>query len=292
MASPINTPGSTRCGNTEFRWGERTYVMGIINVSPDSFSGDGVTDLQGALDQAHHFVEAGADILDVGGESTRPHSVPVSVDEEIGRVVPVIERLSSQVSVPLSIDTCKSEVARRAVAAGASIINDQWGLKHDPGLARVAAEKGIPLILMSNQRDKGGYDAGVRRDTAYYDDAIAEITRSLQESLNQALESGVPRENIILDPGIGFGKTWHQELEIIRRLDELKTLNRPLLIGPSRKSFIGLVLDRPVNDRVEGTAAAVAIAITRGVDVVRVHDVQQIVRVCRMADAIIRGYGI
>ena len=281
--------GTTKCGNTEFRWGERTYVMGIINVSPDSFAGDGFADPGAAVAQAHRFVSEGADILDIGGESTRPGSAPVSIDQEIRRVVPVIERLASEVPIPLSVDTYKSEVARRALEAGARMINDQWGLKRDQRLAELAAEWNVPIILMSNQRGKGGYDAEIKRDTAYYDDPVAEITSSLGKSLELALKLGVTRENIILDPGIGFGKTWRQELEIIRRLEELKQLGRPILIGPSRKSFIKMVLDLPVGQRVEGTAAAVAIGIVKGADMVRVHDVQQMVRVCRMSDAIIRS---
>ena len=282
--------GITRCGNVEFRWGERTYVMGIINLSPDSFSGDGITDLEAAVAQAHRFVSEGADILDIGGESTRPGSAPVSIGDEIKRVVPAIERLVSEVSIPLSIDTYKPEVARRALEAGAAMINDQWGLKRDQRLAELAAEWGVPIILMSNQRDKGGYDAGIQRDTAYYEELMAEVTSSLRQSLELALTLNVPRENIILDPGIGFGKTWKQELEIIRRLEELRELGRPILIGPSRKSFIKMVLDLPVDERVEGTAAAVAIGIAKGADIVRVHDVQQMVRVCRMSDAIIRWF--
>lgn len=281
--------GATKCGNTEFRWGERTYVMGIINLSPDSFSGDGIADLGAAAAQAHRFVSEGADILDIGGESTRPGSTPVSISEEIKRVVPIIERLSSEVPVPLSVDTYKAEVARRALEAGAAIINDQWGLKRDQRLAELAAERNIPLILMSNQRDKGGYDTEVDRDTASYDDPVTEVTSSLRQSLELALKLGVARENIILDPGIGFGKTWQQDMEILRRLEELKQLGRPILIGPSRKSFIGLALNLPVEERVEGTAAAVAIGIAKGADIVRVHDVQQMVRVCRLSDAIIRS---
>ncbi len=280
--------GITKCGNAEFRWGERTYIMGIVNLSPDSFSGDGIADLGAAVEQAHRFVSEGADILDIGGESTRPGSAPVSVDEEIRRVVPVIERLASEVPVPLSVDTYKSQVARQALEAGAMIINDQWGLKRDQRLAELAAEKGVPIILMSNQRDKGGYDTEIKRDTAHYEEPMAEVISSLRKSTELALKLGVDRENIILDPGIGFGKTWRQELEIIRRLDELKELGRPILIGPSRKSFIGLVLNLPVDERVEGSAAAVAIGIAKGADIVRVHDVQQMVRVCRMSDAIIR----
>jgi len=280
--------GTTKCGNTEFRWGERTYVMGIINLSPDSFSGDGITDLKAALAQAHRLVSEGADILDIGGESTRPGSSPISVDEEVGRVVPVIERLASEISIPLSVDSYKSEVAQKALKAGATIINDQWGLKRDLKLAELAAERGVPLILMSNQRDKGGYDSGIQRDTAYYDDLMTEVTSTLENSIQQALKLGVPRENIIVDPGIGFGKSWRQELEIIRRLDELRGLGRPILIGPSRKSFIGMVLDLPAGERMEGTAAAIAIGISKGADIVRVHDVQQMVRVCRLSDAIVR----
>jgi dihydropteroate synthase len=286
--SAIKQYGTTKCGNTEFRWGERTYVMGILNLSPDSFSGDGITNLEAAVAQAHHFVSQGADIVDIGGESTRPGSSQISVDEEIGRVVPVIERLASEIPIPLSIDTYKLAVAQRALEAGASMINDQWGLKKDPHLAKLAAERGVPLILMSNQRDKGGYDAGIQRDIAYYDDLMTEVTSSLKNSIELALKLGVSPESIIVDPGIGFGKSWRQELEIIRRLDELKGLGRPILIGPSRKSFIGMVLDLPAGERVEGTAAAIAIGISKGADVVRVHDVQQMVRVCRMSDAIVR----
>jgi dihydropteroate synthase len=262
--------------------------MGVVNVSPDSFSGDGIIDPEVALAQAHRFVSEGADILDVGGESTRPGSSPISAGEEIGRVVPVIERLASEITVPLSVDTYKSEVAQEALKAGAAMINDQWGLKKDHRLAELAAERDVPIILMSNQRDKGGYDAGIQRDTAYYDDLMAEVTSSLKKSIEQALQLGVPREQIIVDPGIGFGKTWRQELEIIRRLDELQELGRPILIGPSRKSFIGRVLDLPADERLEGTTAAIAIGIAKGADIVRVHDVKQMVRVCRVSDAIVR----
>jgi dihydropteroate synthase len=262
--------------------------MGILNLSPDSFSGDGITSLAAAVAQAHRFAGQGADILDIGGESTRPGSSPITVDEEIRRVVPVIEQLSPEIPIPLSIDTYKAEVAQRALDAGATMINDQWGLKKDPRLALLAAMRGIPLILMSNQRDKGGYDAGLKRDIACYDDLMAEVTSSLKNSVQLALKLGVPRENIIVDPGIGFGKNWQQELEIIRRLDELQELRRPVLIGPSRKSFIGMVLDLPADERLEGTAAAIAIGIARGADMVRVHDVRQMVKVCRVSDAIVR----
>ena len=205
----------------------------------------------------------------------------------------MIARLASEISVPISIDTYKSEVARAALEAGAKMLNDQWGLKKDPRLAGLAAEWDVPLILMSNQRDKGGYDAGLRRDTADYGDAVFEISSSLKGSLETAVSFSVPWENIILDPGIGFGKTWQQDLEIIGRLEELRELGRPILVGLSRKSFLGRVLDLPVNERVEGTAAAVAIAIAHGADMVRVHDVRQMARICRLSDAIIRrGQGV
>ncbi len=281
--------GITRCGNTEFRWGERTYVMGIVNTSPDSFSGDGVADLSAAVDQARRMVDEGADILDVGGESTRPGFSPVPVEEEIRRVIPLIERLALSVSVPISVDTSKYEVAELALQAGAAMLNDQWGLKKDRRLAELAVEWRVPIVLMSNQRDKGGYDAGTQRDKGDYHDVMAEVTSSQRLSMETALEIGVPRKNIILDPGLGFGKTWQQDIEIVRRLRELKALDRPVLLGPSRKSLIKMVLSLPAQDRVEGTSAVVAIGIGNGADIVRVHDVKQIVRVCRMSDAIVRG---
>jgi dihydropteroate synthase len=262
--------------------------MGIINVSPDSFSGDGIISAEMALAQAHRFVNEGADILDVGGESTRPGAPPISVDEEIKRVVPVIEQIADELTVPISVDTCKYEMAKQALEAGASMLNDQWGLKKELRLAELAARHCVPIILMSNQRDKGGYDTGTGRDTAHYQDVMAEVVASLRQGITMARQAGVPDENIIVDPGIGFGKTWQQDLELVRRLKELKELGFPILIGTSRKSLIKMVLNLPANERVEGTAATVAISIANGADIVRVHDVQQMVRVCRMADAIVR----
>ena len=285
----MSTINVFRCGKTEFHRGERTYVMGIVNVSPDSFSGDGVSDIETAVAQACRFTEEGADILDVGGESTRPGSSQISVEEEVRRVLPVIERLVGKIDIPMSIDSSKYEVARQALDAGASILNDQWGLKTEPKLAELAAKRNVPIILMSNQRDRGGYDTGVGRDTAYYEDVMMEVIASLQKSVVAAQRAGVPKENIIIDPGIGFGKTWQQDIEIIRRLKELKTLGLPILIGTSRKSLIKIVLNLPANQRVEGTAATVAISIANGADIVRVHDVKQMVRVCKMTDAIVRG---
>lgn len=269
---------TTRCGDREFRWGERTYIMGIINMTPDSFSGDGIGhDIEAAVTQGKRFAAEGADLLDIGGESTRPNAAAVSDDEELRRVIPVIERLRAEVSLPLSIDTYKSHVARRALSAGASMINDIWGLKRDPRLAELAAECRVPLILMSNQRGRECQDI------------IPEVLATLRASIKLALERGMAWENIIVDPGVGFGKTLEQNLEIVRRLDELRCLERPILIGTSRKSMIGLVLDTPPHQRIEGTAATVAISIVGGADIVRVHDVAQMARVCQMSDAIIRG---
>ncbi|MEK7848141.1 MAG: dihydropteroate synthase [Chloroflexota bacterium] len=271
--------GVTRIGGREFRWGQRPFVMGIINVTPDSFSGDGLAcDVGAAVARAQEMEAAGADILDIGGESTRPGSAPITADEELGRVLPALERIVAAVKVPVSIDTYKVEVARRAVAAGASLINDVWGLKQDPALARVAAEAGVPLVVMHNQRG------------TCYVDLVAEVLASLRWSLGRAEEAGVPLENLIVDPGIGFGKTLEHNLELMRRLRELRSLGRPVLLGTSRKSMIGLVLGLPPDQRMEGTAATVALGIAGGADIVRVHDVAPMVRVCRMADAIVRGY--
>ena len=278
MNESANSPlGITRCGNMEFRWGQRTYVMGIVNVDPYSFSGDGLRDAESAIAQGKRFAAEGADIIDVGGESTRPGFEPVSADEEMRRVMPVIERLAGELSVPVSIDTYKSEVARRAVAAGARMINDVWELKRDPKLARVAAEAGVPLVISQNQRE------------SRFHDFLSELIASLKKSMQIALDAGVAWDNIIIDPGVGFGKTVEQNVEIVRRLAELKVLGRPILLGTSRKSFIGHVLDLPVDQRLEGTAATVAIGIANGADLVRVHDVAQMVRVVKMSDAIVRG---
>jgi len=269
----------THCGKTTFYWGERTYAMGIVNVSPDSFSGDGLDSVDAAVAQAQRFVTEGVDILDVGGESTRPGSSPISVDEELQRVIPVLERLIGKVKVPLSVDTYKFDIARQALDAGAEMINDIWGLKLEPRLAELAAERGVPIILMSNQRDKP------RRNI------VSAVIEDLKRSIDLALDSGVPWENIIVDPGIGFGKTLEQNLELVRRLDELKVLGRPILLGTSRKSMIGSILDLPPEQRLEGTAATIAIGIAKGADMVRLHDVREMIRVCRMSDAIIRGRG-
>ena len=280
MASESSVISSTRIGSTEFRWGERTYVMGICNLSPDSFSGDGLgSDIEAILEQARRMVAEGADIIDVGGESTRPGTEPQSIDDtddELRLVIPAIERLASEIKVPVSIDTYKYGVASRALEAGAAMVNDIWALQRDPRLAPLAAERSVPIIMMSNQRD------------APVDDIMPAIIADMKRAIQQATGAGVPAHNIIVDPGIGFGKSLEQNLEIIRRLAEIRELGHPVLLGSSRKSMIGLVLNLPAEQRLEGTAATVAIGIANGADIVRVHDVKQMVRLCRMSDAIIR----
>lgn len=282
--------GTTRCGDFTFEWGKRTYVMGIINVTPDSFSGEGVgTDVDAAVAQGTRFVEEGADILDVGGESTRPGAVPVSVEEEIRRVVPVVRRLVDEVRVPVSVDSYKLLVVQEALEAGARMINDVWGLRRTEGLASLAAAYDVPIVLMHNRTaDASVGQLGGHYRKVQYTDLMGEISRELEESLELALGANVKRENVILDPGIGFGKSPDQNLVVMRRLKEMKSLGRPVLMGTSRKSFIGLALGAPVEDRVEGTAATVAMSICNGADIVRVHDVKVMARVARMTDAITR----
>jgi dihydropteroate synthase len=237
-------------------------------------------------------VAEGAQILDVGGESTRPGATPIPADEEIRRVVPVIEGLVARTEVPVSIDTSKAEVARAALDAGAGILNDVWGFRLDPELGALAAERRCPVILMHNrsrpQDARFEERLGGRYVGARYDDLLEDVAREMMELAEGAMAAGVAREQIVLDPGIGFGKTVEQNLTLLRRFDRFKALSFPILCGPSRKSFIGYTLDLPPEERVEGTAAAVAIAIARGADIVRVHDVKPMARVARMCDAILR----
>jgi dihydropteroate synthase len=261
-------------GGRKFAWGSRTYVMGIINVTPDSFSGDGVgTDVDRAVAQGLRMVQQGADMLDVGGESTRPGHQPITAAEEIVRTEEVVTRLARDAGVPISIDSYKLEVAKRAVAAGATIVNDIWGLTRSPELAELAAASSSALVLMHNQDG-----------TDYAGDLIEEIKRFLRVAIDRALKAGVPRERVLIDPGIGFGKTAEQNWVVMRRLQELRELGQPILIGTSRKSFIGKLLDLPAGERVEGTAATVTASVLRGSDVVRVHDVLEMTRVVRVAD--------
>jgi dihydropteroate synthase len=265
---------ATTLGGRKFDWGTRVYLMGIVNVTPDSFSGDGVTDHRAAVELGLRMVTEGAEILDIGGESTRPGHQPVTAEVELERVLPVVERLAREAGVPVSIDTWKLPVAEAAVAAGATIVNDVWGLQRSPGLAGLAAREGLGLILMHNQEG-----------TAYID-LMGELLASLRRSMVVAEAAGVPAERVIVDPGIGFGKTAEQNLVVLRRLAELGSLDRPLLVGTSRKSFIGKLLDLPVDDRLEGTAATVAAAILRGADIVRVHNVRAMKRVVTVAEAL------
>lgn len=290
-------------------WGKRTFIMGILNITPDSFSGDGLltepnidltsdiaqeSRIGSAINQAREFVSAGVDILDVGGESTRPGAEPVTVSGEIDRVVPVIRALLDEFDVIVSIDTYKSEVAQIALEAGAHMVNDVWGLKADPKLGEIVAKYGVPIVLMHNRsswahaqikQQLGGRYVGVP-----YENLLDDIKKELLESVAIANKSGISNELIILDPGIGFGKTVEQNLELLDRLDEIKALGFPVIFGPSRKSFIGYTLDLPPDKRLEGTAAAVSVGIVRGADIVRVHDVDFISRVIRMTDAIVRRH--
>ncbi len=265
----------------QFVWGTRTYVMGVINISPDSFSGDGLgRDVDAAVEQGRRFEQEGADILDVGGESTRPGFQPVSVAEEIELTLPVIQRLVRETSLPISIDTYKVEVAEKAIKeVGAHMINDIWGFRQDgERMALLAAETGLPAVIMHNQRGRP------------FRDVIGDLLAGFRESLRIARQAGVPEERLIIDPGFGFGWNEAQSLEVLRHLSELRVLGRPILIGTSRKSTIGKVLGLPEHERLEGTAATVAIAIANGADIVRVHDVKAMIRVARMTDAIVRGW--
>jgi dihydropteroate synthase len=271
-------PAPMTIGGREFVWGSRTYVMGILNVTPDSFSGDGVGgDVEAAVRQAAQMREDGADIIDVGGESTRPGAEEVSAGEERERVVPVIERLARELDVPVSVDTYKASVAKAAVEAGAALINDVHGFQREPEVASVAAEAGAPAVAMHCQRDRE------------FKDTIGGVIEGWLESLRIAQEAGLAESQMIVDPGFNFGWTEDQALDMLRRLGELRIVGRPLLVGTSRKSTIGSVLGGlPVEERLEGTAATVAVSIVNGADIVRVHDVKEMTRVARMTDAIVR----
>lgn len=265
-------------GNREFKIGERTYIMGILNVTPDSFSDGGkYNEVEAAVMQAKKLVEQGADIIDVGGESTRPGAKVVSIEDEIERVVPIIRALKKTLDVPISIDTYKSQTARAAVLAGADIINDVWGFKKDPNMAKVASEFNVPCILMHN------------RENVPYKKLMKEVILDLVESVNIALDAGVSREKIILDPGIGFAKNYEENLKVMNNLDKIVGIGFPVLLGTSRKSMIGMTLDLPVNERVEGTISTTVLGIMKGCHFVRVHDVEENKRAVIMADTILRA---
>ena len=276
------TPRPLAIGPSTFHWGSRTYVMGIVNVTPDSFSGDGLLatrdPVEAAVEQARAMAADGADILDVGGESTRPGHEVVAVEDEIRRVTPVIEAIRASLpSMPISVDTTKPGVAEAALDVGANLVNDVWGVAEDDALSRVAAGHGAPIVLMHNRAE------------ARYTNLVAEVLADLQAAIDRALRAGVEWESIVVDPGFGFGKTAEHNLELLRHLDAIRLLGRPVLLGTSRKSTLGKVLDLPADQRVEATLATTALAVRSGVDIVRVHDVRENVRAARMADAIVRG---
>ncbi len=284
--------------DAQFVWGTRTYIMGILNLTPDSFSGDGILVgasqdwMERAVAQAEEMIASGADILDVGGESTRPGSQPTSAEEEYRRIVPLIKLLRSRINTPISVDTYKAEIARASLDAGADIVNDIWGLRMDPEMKRVVADRGVPIVIMHNRsRPKDAAQSerlGGRYVGVEYADLVGDVIRELRAQVDLGREAGIQDNQSIVDPGIGFGKTVEQNLELVDRLDELAVLGYPILLGPSRKGFIGYTLNLPADERVEGTAAAVAVGIVRGADVVRVHDVKQMTRVARMTDAVVR----
>ncbi|AGT30530.1 dihydropteroate synthase [Geobacillus genomosp. 3] len=265
-----------KCRGYEFDLDKKTLIMGIVNVTPDSFSDGGrFYEVERAVEHAKRLVAEGADIIDVGGESTRPGAEQVPLDEELRRVIPAVKAIANEVNVPISVDTYKAEVARQAIEAGAHIINDVWGAKADPDMARVAASYEVPIILMHNRHDMA------------YRDLISDMIADLEESIRIVKQAGVKEENIILDPGVGFAKTLEHNLEVMRRLDEFAALGYPLLLGTSRKRFIGHVLDVPVEERVEGTGATVCLGIAKGAHIVRVHDVLPIARMAKMMDAML-----
>jgi dihydropteroate synthase len=273
-----------RIGSQTFTWGARTHVMGIVNVTPDSFSGDGLladgreVAPQAALSQAMAMAVEGADLIDVGGQSTRPGHAEIPVDDEIARSVPVIREIRAALpDMPISIDTTRATVASAAFDAGANLVNDIWGIAADDDLLRLVAERRAPIVLMHNRAEPR------------YANVVAEVIADLSRALDTALAAGVPWDLTIVDPGIGFGKTAEQNIAVLHDLHLLATLGRPVLLGTSRKSTIGKVLDLPASQRVEGTMATTALAVAAGADIIRVHDVQPNVRVARMADAIVRG---
>ncbi|MEO6351244.1 MAG: dihydropteroate synthase [Candidatus Limnocylindrales bacterium] len=281
---PEQPPAPMRIGLREFVWGARTYVMGIINVTPDSFSGDGLLTatedeaIRAAVGQAVRMASEGADVLDIGGESTRPGHPTVSVEDEIRRTQPVVRAIREALpKMPLSIDTTKREVAEAALAAGADLLNDIWGTAESSPMPALAAERGLPIVMMHNRLE------------ARYRNVIAEVVADLQRALDRALAAGIPWESLIVDPGIGFGKTPNHNLAVLRDLYLITALGRPVLLGTSRKSTIGKVLDLPADQRLEGTIATTALGVASGVDIIRVHDVEPNVRAARMADAVVRA---
>jgi len=273
------SPAPIDIGGVRFEWGARTFVMGVVNATPDSFSGDGLLEPARGAEQAARMVEEGADLIDIGAESTRPDHPAVDPQEEWRRLEPVLRAARVAVRVPITVDTSKAWVAERAFDAGADALNDVSGLRADPDLAPLLGRVALPAVLMHNQRGR-----------TFGGDVIEDIRAGFEASIAIAEAAGVQREFLILDPGFGFGWTPGQNLEMVRRFGELRALGRPLLLGTSRKSTIGTVLDRPVEERLWGTAATMALAVAEGVDIVRVHDVREMLDVVRMSDAVVRGW--
>ncbi len=267
-----------RIGNKEYELGKRTYIMGILNVTPDSFSDGGkFNEIDAAVNQARKLIEDGADIIDIGGESTRPGAEYVTEEEEIKRVVPIIKAIKEKLDVTISIDTYKARTAEESIKAGADIINDIWGAKYDKNMAKVAAKYNTPIILMHNRENKP------------YENLMEDVVSDLQESIDIALKAGVKKENIILDPGIGFAKTYEENLIVMNNCEVIKKLGYPMLLGTSRKSMIGLTLNLPVNERVEGTLATTVMGIIKGFEFIRVHDVLENKRAAIMTDTILKA---
>lgn len=274
------------CNGIKLKIGERTLVMGILNLTPDSFYGDGIyKNVDFAVEIAKEMCEEGADIIDIGGESTRPGADPVPVEEELERVIPVIKKVRNQINIPISIDTYKAEVAEQAILNGANIVNDISGLRFDLEMRKVVSKYRVPVVIMHIK----GTPKNMQLNPVY-EDVVKEIIEYLKDSIEMAKESGIEEDKIIIDPGIGFGKRVEDNLEILRRLSEFKILNKPILIGTSNKSFIGKILNLPIYERLEGTAATVAISILNGADIVRVHNVKEMKRVVTITDAVVRGY--
>jgi len=266
-------------GNHSITWGKRTYIMGILNVTPDSFSDGGdFFSVDQAVAHAKEMIAEGADIIDIGGESSRPGHQKISLEEELKRVIPVIERLSNETNAILSLDTVRAEVAYRGIEAGVHILNDIWGLQQDSEMACIASKYSVPVIIMHNQHG-----------TNYQDDIICDMISFFRKSIAIAVNAGIPENMLILDPGIGFGKTPEQNVEVMSRLNEIKSLGFPILLAASRKSTLGLILDLPPKERVEGTLATTVLGIVQGVDMVRVHDVKENLRAAKVADVLVRG---
>lgn len=276
----IHRKSPVQAGKYTFDFGKRTYIMGILNVTPDSFSDGGdFVDIEAAVLHAKQMVEDGADIIDIGGESTRPGFAEVNVEQELNRVIPVIERLVKEIDVPISIDTYKAAVADKAIQAGAVIVNDIWGMQKDPKMVEIVAKHKVPVIIMHNQLG-----------TTYSNDIMEEICVFLRHSIDLGLQSGIKLENMILDPGIGFGKTAEQNVIVMARMGELNDLGCSILLGTSRKSFIGKILDLVPKERVEGTVATTVMGIIQGADIIRVHDIKENLRAAKVTDAVVRGW--